>query len=182
MLTKRKIIISLTFYLIVLIWIISLKMNMKDAVFDCMYYFKQFTLPERFEISLSTFKMSKLILDSDFLVNICFFMPLGVYCYELIKKGKFIKGLVIAIFTTLLLEVVQLFTTIGFFTFKDLVSNTLGYIFGYLIYLLLNKIFNKKIIYYIFTVFTIFFIALSIYGIINTIINIEIYSLHKKVV
>ena len=96
MLTKKRILISLIFYLLVLIWIISLKMNMKDAVFGCMDYFKQFTLQERFKISLSTFRLSKIIFDADFLVNICFFMPLGAYCFELIKKNKFIKGLFIA--------------------------------------------------------------------------------------
>lgn len=182
MLTKKRILISLIFYLLVLIWIISLKMNMKDAVFGCMDYFKQFTLQERFKISLSTFRLSKIIFDADFLVNICFFMPLGAYCFELIKKNKFIKGLFIAILLTISFEIVQLITTIGFFTFNDLVSNTLGYILGYLIYLFLNKIFNRKIIFYIFNVFTIFFIALTMFGIINTIINIEIYSLYKKVV
>ena len=178
MITKKRVIVSLIFYMIVLIWIISFKMNMEQPIFECMYYFGQFTLKERFMISLSTFKFEGLFNDwKDVLVNMCFFMPLGVYCFELIKKHKFIKGLGIAILLTLLLEIVQLFTTVGYFTFSDLVSNTLGYIIGYFLYLLLNKLLKQKIMYYVFTVFTIFFIVLATYGIVNTIIHIEIYSL-----
>ena len=178
MLTKKKVILSLIFYMIVLVWIISFKMNMEQAIFECMYYFGQFTLKERFMISLTTFKFEGLFNDwKDVIVNMCFFMPVGVYCFELIKKNKFIKGLGIALLLTLLLETIQLLTTVGYFTFNDLVSNTLGYVIGYLIYYLLNKFLSKKAVYYIFTAFTVFFIALSIYGIVNTIVHIEIYDL-----
>lgn len=178
MLTKKKVIISLIFYMIVLFWIISLKMNMEQAVFECMYYFGQFDLKDRFMITLNTFKFEKIFSDgTDFLVNTVFFMPLGAYFFELMKKQRFIKGLGIAFLLTLLLETFQLLTTVGFFTLSDLVSNTLGYVVGYLIYFLLNKLLNRKTINIIFNVFTIFFILLSIYGIINTIINIEIYNL-----
>lgn len=178
MLTKKKVVISLIFYIIVLVWIISFKMNMEQAIFECMYYFGQFTLKERFMMSMTTFKFEGLFNDwKDVLVNMCFFMPIGVYCFELIKKNRFIKGLGIAILVTLLLESIQLITTVGYFTFSDLVSNTLGYVIGYLIYYLLNRFLNKKAVYYIFMGFTIFFIALSIYGIVNTIIHIEIYDL-----
>ena len=104
-------------------------------------------------------------------------MPVGVYCFELIKKHRFLKGLGIAFLLTLLLETIQLITTVGYFTFNDLVSNTLGYVIGYLIYFLMNKFLNRKVIYHIFNVFTVFFIVLSIYGIVNTIVHIEIYDL-----
>ena len=178
MITKKRVVVSLIFYIIVLVWIISFKMNMEQAIFECMYYFGQFELKERFMISLTTFKFEGLFNDwKDVLVNMCFFMPLGVYCFELIKKHKFIKGLGIAILLTLLLEIVQLLTTVGYFTFNDLVSNTLGYIIGYLLYFLMNKFLNRKVICQIFNVFTLFFIALSIYGVINTIVHIEIYDL-----
>ena len=178
MITKKRVVISLIFYIIVLVWIISFKMNMEQAIFECMYYFGQFDLKERFMISLTTFKFEGLFNDwKDVLVNMCFFMPFGVYCFELIKKHKFLKGLGIAFLITLLLETIQLITTVGYFTFNDLVSNTLGYVFGYLIYFLMNKFLNRKVICQIFNVFTVFFIALSIYGVINTIVHIEIYDL-----
>lgn len=178
MITKKRVIVSLIFYMIVLIWIISFKMNMEQPIFECMYYFGQFSILERLNMTFSVFDLSKLFDDwKDFLVNMCFFLPLGVYCYELIKKHKFIKGLMIAFLLSLVLELVQLLTTVGFFTINDLVSNTLGYVVGYFLYLLLNKLLKPKVMYYIFNIFTIFFIALATYGIINTIIHIEIYSL-----
>jgi glycopeptide antibiotics resistance protein len=104
-------------------------------------------------------------------------MPLGVYCFELMKKHSFLKGLGIAFLLTLVLETVQLITTVGYFTFNDLVSNTLGYVIGYLIYFLMNRLLNKKVIFYIFNAFTVFFAVLATYGVVNTLINIEIYSL-----
>ena len=48
MITKKRVMVSLIFYMIVLIWIISFKMNMEQAIFECMYYFGQFDLKERF--------------------------------------------------------------------------------------------------------------------------------------
>ena len=56
----------------------------------------------------------------DVLVNVCFFMPVGVYCFELIKKHRFLKGIGIAFLLTLILETIQLITTVGYFTFNDL--------------------------------------------------------------
>jgi glycopeptide antibiotics resistance protein len=178
MITRKRVFISCLFYVIVLVWIISFKMNMEQPIFECMYYFGQFTLKERFMMSLSTFKFEGLFNDwKDFLVNMCFFMPLGVYCFELMKKHSFLKGLGIAFLLTLVLETVQLITTVGYFTFNDLVSNTLGYVIGYLIYFLMNRLLNKKVIFYIFNAFTVFFAVLAAYGVVNTLINIEIYSL-----
>ena len=172
MLTRKKTILSLIFYFLVLVWIISFKMNMKQAVFECMYIFSKYEVKERFMISIRAFNFLKMLQDKDFYMNICVFMPFGVYCAELLKKNKFIKGLIIAFFLSLLLETIQLLTTIGFFTINDLISNTLGYIVGYFTYLLLKKLLNKKIMYVIFIVFSVFFVVLSIYVIINTILNI----------
>ena len=121
MITRKRVFISCLFYVIVLVWIISFKMNMEQAIFECMYYFGQFDLKERFMISLTTFKFEGLFNDwKDVLVNMCFFMPVGVYCFELIKKHRFLKGLGIAFLLTLLLETIQLITTVGYFTFNDL--------------------------------------------------------------
>lgn len=177
MLTKRRVIFSLIFYLIVLIWIIAFKMNMEQGIFECMYYFKDYTIPERFQMTIGAFRIEKLLNDIDFYVNVVFFMPLGVYCFELIKKHSFIKGLVIAFLTTLTFETVQLLTTVGFFTFNDLIANTLGFVLGYFIYILLNKLLGRRVMYYVFCAFTVFFICLSVYGIINTAANIRLYDI-----
>ena len=177
MITRKRAFISCLFYMICLVWIISFKMNMETPIFECMYYFGQFTIEERLAMTFSTFKLSELINGIDFFVNMCFFMPVGVYCFELLKKHKFIKGLGIAFLLSLIFEIIQLFTTVGFFTINDLVSNTLGFVIGYLLYLLLNKLLSKKTMYYIFNIATIFFIVLAMYGVVNTVANIEIYSL-----
>ena len=63
MITRKRVFISCLFYVIVLIWIISFKMNMEQAIFECMYYFGQFDLKERFMISLTTFKFEGLFND-----------------------------------------------------------------------------------------------------------------------
>ena len=66
---------TLTLYLLLLVWIIALKCNMKDAILGAKLYNQLFTLAERFEIYLSYFAKTDF---KDGAVNVLFFIPLGM--------------------------------------------------------------------------------------------------------
>jgi len=77
-----------------------------------------------------------------FLGNILMFMPIGFFSALLWKKIKTLKILLTGTLTTLFIEIVQMF--VGRETdIDDVIFNILGVYLGYLIYLLLNKLFGS---------------------------------------
>ena len=53
--TRRLVKITLLLYVLLLVWIIALKCNLKDAILGAKEYNQLFTVGERFEIYLSYF-------------------------------------------------------------------------------------------------------------------------------
>ena len=67
--------------------------------------------------------------------NICVFMPIGMFLPSLLSRCKHIFLTTILCFEySLCVEVTQLLTRVGSFDVDDLLLNTLGGIFGFLIY------------------------------------------------
>lgn len=174
---KKYVLLSLFIYLIVLIWIIAFKMNMKQAIFECMYTFSKCSIGQRFNVAINSFNLVKGLANLDFYVNILLFIPLGFYTIILFERRSFIIGFIFSSFLILSFEIIQLFTVIGFFSFLDIISNILGFILGYIIFIYLKRIIKENILNRAFIIFTILLILIASYGIINTIINIDIYSL-----
>jgi len=174
---KKYVLLSLFIYLIVLIWIIAFKMNMKQAIFECMYTFSKCSIGQRFNVAINSFNLVKGLANLDFYVNILLFIPLGFYTIILFERRSFIIGFIFSSFLTLSFEIIQLFTAIGFYSFLDIISNILGFILGYIIFIYLKRIIKDNILNRFFIIFTILLILIASYGIINTIINIDIYSL-----
>lgn len=174
---KKYVLLSLFIYLIVLIWIIAFKMNMKQAIFECMYTFSKCSIGQRFNVAINSFNLAKGLANLDFYVNILLFIPLGFYAIILFERRSFIIGFIFSSFLTLSFEIIQLFTAIGFYSFLDIISNILGFILGYIVFIYLKRIIKDNILNLAFIIFTILLILIASYGIINTIINIDIYSL-----
>jgi glycopeptide antibiotics resistance protein len=76
--------------------------------------------------------------------NILLFMPLGFAIPLRFKVDKLWKVMLIGFFTSLAVEVVQLFISIRSFDVDDLILNTVGTIMGLSVYQILIKVFNSS--------------------------------------
>ena len=174
-------------YFIIIIWIITFKCNLVLSITDTYLFFKEMTVIERINFDLIPFKdyiegpfisQIKTIIEDDIL-NILFFVPLGMYASLFIKKHKFIKVFLFSFLTSLFFETFQLFSLIGSFSTKDLITNVLGSIIGYFIYRLMYKKENSqrkiKIYNVISTIAVVILFFIVVYAIYNTILNIDLY-------
>ena len=71
--------------------------------------------------------------------NILLFMPLGFSIPLRFNVNKFWKVVLLGFFTSCVVEVIQLFTSIRSFDVDDLILNTLGAIIGFVLYQLFDK-------------------------------------------
>ena len=174
-------------YFIIIIWIITFKCNLVQSITDTYLFFKEMTIIERINFDLVPFKdyiegpfisQIKTIIEDDIL-NILFFVPLGMYASLFIKKHKFIKVILFSFLLSLFFEIFQLFSLIGSFSTKDLITNVLGSIIGYFIYRLMYKKENSqlkiKIYNVISTIVVVILFFIVVYAIYNTILNIDLY-------
>lgn len=174
-------------YFILLIWVIMFKCNLEQSITDTYLFFKEMTLKERINFHLIPFmdyvegpfvSHIKTIIEDDIL-NILFFVPLGMYIGLFSKKHKFLKIFLIALSLSVFFEVFQLFSLIGSFSTKDVITNVSGSIIGYIIYKIVYKEENseRKIkILSITSIVVIFvFSMITFYAIFNTIKNIDLY-------
>jgi len=174
-------------FFIIIIWIITFKCNLVQSITDTYLFFKEMTVIERINFDLVPFKdyiegpfisQIKTIIEDDIL-NILFFVPLGMYASLFIKKHKFIKVILFSFLLSLFFEIFQLFSLIGSFSTKDLITNVLGSIIGYFIYRLMYKKENSqlkiKIYNVISTIVVVILFFIVVYAIYNTILNIDLY-------
>ncbi len=174
-------------YFIIITWIITFKCNLVQSITDTYLFFKEMTIIERINFDLVPFKdyiegpfISQIntIIEDDIL-NILFFVPLGMYASLFIKKHKFIKVFLFSFLTSLFFEIFQLFSLIGSFSTKDLITNVLGSIIGYFIYRLMYKKENSqlklKVYNVISTIVVVILFFICVFAIYNTILNIDLY-------
>ena len=181
---RSLVIISLTMYIITLVFVLVLKTIMADSLIQSFEFLNTFTLKGRFirGIKLVEFYKTEYILGIIKrtvileILNILIFIPLGVLLYPLFKKKRIIKGVLIGFIISLSFEIFQLYTIIGSFMLSDLISNTIGCLIGCLLCMLLLKT-NK---YNLFnTLLSIFIISLMIFNIIQVgkfVNSIDIYK------
>ena len=110
-------------------------------------FFKDFTVQERFNFYLVPFKdyiegpfLSQIdnIIQDDIL-NICLFIPFGLYLAFFIKKNRFLKVFLFSFIFSSFFELFQLYSLIGSFATKDIITNTLGGCIGALLCFLIYK-------------------------------------------
>ena len=128
-------VIVLTLYMLLLVWIIALKCNMRDAVLDAKIYNQRFTLTERFEMYLSYFAKTDF---KDGAVNVLVFIPLGLLFPFLLKKHPYGKTILLGFLMSAAFEILQIINCIGAFTYIDIINNTAGGIIGALLHRLLR--------------------------------------------
>lgn len=73
--------------------------------------------------------------------NVLLFVPYGIFCPLAFRyAGKFWSCLMTGALTSLLVELLQLFTGRGFFQIDDILTNILGTAVGYLLYFVTDRI------------------------------------------
>lgn len=77
-----------------------------------------------------------------FIVNVAFFVPLGLALPFLVKKVSFSKTIIIGLLCSFTIEILQCFIGRDS-SVDDLICNTLGTIVGYVLYLLIRRLFPK---------------------------------------
>lgn len=178
-LLKMLSIIIFILYMIILVWVIIFKCNMLQSVESTYIFFKGFTLKERFEYFLIPFmdyfegpfvnEFERTF--SDDVLNVLIFIPFGLYVSYFIKKNKFGKVVLLSFLLSLFFEMFQLFSAIGCYSTKDLITNVLGGIFGFLLYKILYKE-NQSIRYIILNICSclviIAILPIAIYAVVNT--------------
>jgi len=102
------------------------------------YNLKLFTEIRRFIVYRNTLGMQTVIVN--LVGNVAAFMPLGVILPILnTKNARFFRILVIAMFFSGLIELLQLVYHVGIFDVDDIFLNTCGAVLGYFVYLLFRR-------------------------------------------
>ena len=164
-------------YLTILVWVVIFKCNIAISLTGGYLYLKTITIQERFLVYMVPFQNGITKWDSDTILNVIVFIPMGLYVSYFIKHKKFLMALLISFGASLFLEVFQLFTLMGSYQSEDLIVNTLGGIIGYLIYKLIYKDTPRRILIFniISLVVLILIVPVVIYAIVNTILNFDLY-------
>ena len=175
-------------YMILIIWVVTFKCNLLTNITRTYAYYINQSLNERINAYLIPFKdyiegpfisQIKTIIKDDIL-NVCIFIPLGIYLTFFFKKFRILKVLGITLFISICFELIQLFSLIGSFATKDVITNTFGAFLGYLICLVIYKRNNNSnikilILNIISMVVIVCFLPIAIYAIFNTLINAKFY-------
>ena len=175
-------IILFCIYILLLIWIVLLKCNIYLSITNGYFEFKTLTLKERFDYYLIPFidyinndSTQTFIKFKDGILNVFVFIPLGLYLSFFIKNNKFIKVIFYTFLISLLFEIIQLFSLLGSFQTEDLILNTFSGLLGYIIYKIIYKEKNIKVLNILSLICLIILTPILIYGVINTINMIDVY-------
>lgn len=164
--------VTLTLYMLLLVWVIALKCNMREAILGAKIYNQKFTLVERFQIYLSYFAKTSW---KDGAVNVLFFIPVGMLIPFFKEKFVWIKAVLWCFFISAGFEILQVINCIGAFTYIDIINNTVGGMLGATIYLLLYKKAKEKPLAIIFSIIIAGLIPTLIIAALNTAKHIEYY-------
>lgn len=170
--TRQLAVVIFTLYILLLVWIIAFKCNMKDAILDAKIFNRDFTLGERFVFQLSQFSKTPW---EDGVLNILFFLPLGLLMPLFSNKHTYVKTVLFCFLLSTVFELLQILNAIGRFTYIDIINNTFGGIFGAGLHFLLRKKAKEKPIANTLIVLIFLLAPTLIAAIINTIIHIEYY-------
>ncbi len=173
-----------TCFIILLNWIIIFKVGEQERFLKKFTLASKKTLTQRFlngflpvDVFIREIKRS----PGDFLLNILVFLPFGIFLPTLTKKRTLFKFLLTCLLTSVFFEVFQLITMWGVFDAGDLLANTLGFVVGYVFYILIASKMKKYTLAIIYFIILLIAIPISIYAVTTTALNFEFYiSLLKQ--
>lgn len=100
---------------------------MTGTIAETRYFMGKMTLAERFTYSMSRIPTPD---DSDVIVNLILFLPVGLMAPFIFDRGAFFKTIALSAILSAGLEIMQIISCVGFFTYSDIVINTLGGVLG----------------------------------------------------
>ena len=165
-------VVAFVLYFLLLIWIIALKCNMQNAILDAKIFNRDFTLAERVEMQLGRFSNTDF---EDGILNILFFVPLGLTMPFLANKHACVKTVLFCFLISAGFEFLQLFNCIGRFTYIDIINNTIGGITGALMHLWLRPRAKEKPLEVVLIILNVILTVMCIAATANTIVHIEYY-------
>lgn len=143
--------ILLVLYIWILTWIIIGKMNwdlLKNVNIDWLENPKLLLHPG---VTWQTINLTPYIYIDyiEVLLNILFFIPLGLYIYLIRNKNNIYLTIILAFLLSLTYEFIQYIFIIGSQDITDIINNTLGGFFGSILVVILRLIFRSKTRLYI---------------------------------
>ena len=170
-------------YMIIFIWIVIFKCGFVDDLKITHKYISSLTLYQRIinpaEIQSLIYRIQigeyfhRSILEP--FLNIVIFVPVGLYVTFFQNEKRIFNTYLISFAVSMALELIQLATMIGGFSFLDLVTNTIGGIIGYFVYKLIYNESRVKGLNIISVIVSIIAIPIAVFAIYNTAINIDFY-------
>lgn len=130
--TNRLTTVLFILYLIALYWILLLKLGVR------------FSYMENRRANLIPFN-EPFILNSENILNVVIFVPLGIYLGILFKERLFGKKLLFIFLLSLIVEGLQYMLRLGAFDVTDLMTNTLGGVVGLMIFKAIEKAFDNSV-------------------------------------
>ena len=172
-------------YLILLVWLVSLKCNMRITITDTYYIFGNMSSAEKVRFAKQSFValfnrdrwfVDVFEADQDAL-NVVAFIPFGIYAAYFLDRFKLVKTVVLTALVSFCFECAQLISNIGCFEAMDILTNTLGGFFGYVIFKLIYKDTEERIrvLKVVSCVMLIILTALVFYALTNTVNMLDFY-------
>ena len=107
-------------------------------------HLKEYEIAYPFQSLINAFKDGSIYTWQYFLINVAIFMPYGVLVPPVFSCKKPLKAVLIsAPLASLFIEILQLITKMGIFETDDIITNTLGAVFGCLIYIAINNLISR---------------------------------------
>jgi glycopeptide antibiotics resistance protein len=119
-----------TIYLIALYWILLLKLGVS------------FSYVGTRRANLIPFR-EPLILNSENVLNVVIFVPLGIYAGILFETWSFGRRVLLFFLLSLIVEAVQYIFRLGAFDVTDIITNTLGAVIGFMLFIAIQKAFDS---------------------------------------
>ena len=165
-------------YLWLLIWVITLKANSVAVLQDSLAY-KNWPLAKRlgksyipFYTLIQAIKGDHSIVDH--ILNIIIYLPMGIYLFLFLKKPWQIISVIMA--STVLFELIQLFSGVGGFDATDICLNGLGGMLGYALISWIPIADKRSVSAKVSFVAFFLFLPLAVYALVNTVEHIELYK------
>ena len=134
--TDRFTKLLLTFYFIMLVWILLFKLGV------------QFSYMANRQVNLipfvDLFIPNSEVDVSEIILNTIIFIPLGIYAAALFRRWVLGNKILFFVSTSLLFEAVQYIFRIGAFDVTDIITNATGGLVGLLLFKLIKKLFNDS--------------------------------------
>lgn len=129
--------VLIVIYLLVLFWILLFKFGVRFSYMETrsvnLIPFSDFLYPtERTSVS-------------EFILNIIIFLPLGSYSGILFNRWFYTQKIFLFFSISLIFEALQFILKIGAFDITDIITNTFGGFVGLSIWLVIEKLFGKRI-------------------------------------